>query len=239
MKVTLLGTGDAIGTPKIGCTCPVCSEARAAGRQRLRSATLVELRGHNVLVDSGPDLRAQLLAAGSPHIDAVIWTHGHYDHFMGFGEFYRVQKTPPVFAAEPTLAYAGSIFSFLRFDGHAVVPYCPFDLFGASVTLFPVNHPHMPTFGVRMEHEGAVLALTSDTNARIPDRSKEALSGADLLVLDAISPAGYTITKHMNYADAVALAAELHPRAFRCTHMSHLMPWDTPNLAMDMETFDL
>ncbi|HDS63815.1 MAG TPA: MBL fold metallo-hydrolase [Methanofollis liminatans] len=239
MKVTLLGTGDAIGTPKIGCTCPVCTEARLTGRQRLRSATLVEIGDKNVLVDSGPDLRVQLIAAGAPQIDAVIWTHGHYDHFMGFGEFYRVQRIPPVYAAEATLEYASSIFSFLRFESNAVSPYCPFDLFGASVTLVPVNHPHMPTFGVRIEHEGAVLAFTSDTNASVPERSKKVLSGADLLVLDAIAPRGYTITKHMNYADAVALAAELTPKTFRCTHTSHLMPWDTPHLAMDMETFDL
>lgn len=239
MKVTLLGTGDAIGTPKIGCRCPICTEARTTGRQRLRSATLIEIGDRTILLDTGPDLRAQLLAAGSPQIDAVIWTHGHYDHFMGFGEFYRVQKIPPVFAAEPTLNYAGSIFSFLRFEGHAVEPYRPFDLFGAEITLVPVNHPNIPTFGVRIEYDGAVLACTADTNARIPAESKKVLADADLLLLDAIVPAGYSLHKHMNYPDALAMAAELRPKTFRCTHASHLIPWDTPHIASDMESFDL
>lgn len=239
MKVTLLGTGDAIGTPKIGCSCPICMEARRTGRQRLRAAVLVEIGEKHILVDTGPDLRAQLLAAGSPHIDAVIWTHGHYDHFMGYGEFYRVQKVPPVYAAAPTLEYAGSVFSFLSFEGHTVEPYRPFELFGAQVTLMPVYHPPMPTCGVRIEYEGAVLALTADTSNRISTATKEALADADLLVLDAIVPPGYNLTKHMTYTEALKLAAELRPKVFRCTHASHLIPWDTPHLAMDGETFEL
>lgn len=239
MRVTLLGTGDAIGTPKIGCSCPVCTAARATGRQRLRSATLVEVGENHILVDTGPDLRAQLLAAGSPHIDAVIWTHGHYDHFMGYGEFYRVQKVPPVYAAPPTMEYAAAVFSFLPLEQHPVEPYQPFDLFGAEVTLFPVNHPPMPTFGVRIEHDGAVLTLTADTSAHISRASKACLAGADLLILDAIVPEGFTITKHMNYADALRLAEELAPAEFRCTHASHLLGWDTPHLARDMEQFEL
>ena len=99
MKITLLGTGDAIGTPKVGCNCPQCSHASKTGAMRLRTSLLVENEGKHILIDSSPDLRQQLLLHGSPHIDAVIWTHGHYDHFIGFGEFYRVQKIPPVFAA--------------------------------------------------------------------------------------------------------------------------------------------
>ena len=93
MKFTLLGTGDAIGTPKIGCDCPQCTHARETGTL-LRTSILIEHDDRHILVDSSPDLRQQLLRYGSPHIDAVIWTHGHYDHFMGFGEFYRVQKIP-------------------------------------------------------------------------------------------------------------------------------------------------
>ena len=91
MEVRLLGTGDAIGTPKVGCSCPQCLDSLASGRERLRTSLLVTVGGCRILVDSGPDLRRQLLSAGSPLIDALVWTHGHYDHFMGFGEFYRVQ----------------------------------------------------------------------------------------------------------------------------------------------------
>ena len=145
MKITLLGTGDAIGTPKVGCDCPQCAQAKNTGTMRLRTSLLVENEGMHILIDSSPDLRQQLLLQGSPHIDDVIWTHGHYDHFIGFGEFYRVQKIPPVFAAPPVLNYCSEVFRFLTFDKGEIQPYEPFDMFGITITLFMVKHPrHLP-----------------------------------------------------------------------------------------------
>ena len=65
MRITLLGTGDATGTPVIGCDCPTCQDAHHGGRrQRTRSAILVESDKGKVLIDTGPDLRAQLLESG-------------------------------------------------------------------------------------------------------------------------------------------------------------------------------
>lgn len=57
MKVTLLGTGDAVGTPKIGCSYPACSDALAGGKsRRLRFSILVENENGRVLIDTSPDL---------------------------------------------------------------------------------------------------------------------------------------------------------------------------------------
>ena len=66
MKITLLGTGDAIGTPKIGCSCRNCIYASNHGLERLRTSLLVETAGHHLLIDTSPDLRRQLLGTGSP-----------------------------------------------------------------------------------------------------------------------------------------------------------------------------
>ncbi len=239
MEVRLLGTGDAIGTPKIGCPCPQCRTARASGRERLRTSLLLTIGDQYLLVDTGPDLRRQLLEACSPVIDGVVWTHGHYDHFMGYGEFYRVQTPPPVHAAPGVLEYCAGVFSFLSFAKHAHAPLEPFSLLGAEVTLVPVNHPPQPTYGLRIEADGAVLAYTADTRADLPRGSFELLSGADLLLVDAIAPAGYHINKHMAYDEALALAARLGPKEFRCVHLAHLMPWDLPHLGRDGETFIL
>src|SRR5574344_2139108 len=129
MKITVLGTGDVVGTPKIGCSCPICSAAVKEGKQRLRTSILVEHGNQHLLIDTGPDMRQQLLAAGSPHIDAVIWTHGHYDHFMGFGDFYRVQREGvEVYGAPEVLEYCGGVFSFIRHTEHAVMPFEPFEI---------------------------------------------------------------------------------------------------------------
>ncbi|KUG21201.1 MAG: MBL fold metallo-hydrolase [Methanomicrobiaceae archaeon] len=235
MEITVLGTGDAIGTPKVGCSCETCTAARAAGRSRLRTSLLVEAKGKRILIDSSPDLRQQLLRSGSPHIDAVFWTHGHYDHFIGYGEFYRVQKMPPVYAAPPVLAYSAKFFHFLPFKRCQAEVYTPFDLFGVRFTFFEVHHPPGYACGIRMEHDGAAVAYTSDTTNRLPGRTRRLLEGVDLLFVDAIAPAGYEIEKHMNYPEACALAAEVGARDFRCVHMSHLVPWDLPHAGTDME----
>jgi phosphoribosyl 1,2-cyclic phosphate phosphodiesterase len=237
MKLTLLGTGDAIGTPKVGCSCPQCTRAKATGEMRLRTSLLLENEGMHILIDSSPDLRQQLLNCGSPHIDAVIWTHGHYDHFMGFGEFYRVQDIPPVFAAPPVLDYCAGIFRFLTFNKGAIEPYEPFTLFGITITPFIVKHPPAFTCGMLIETEDSRIGFTSDTNIDIPQRSLDLLSDLDLLLLDALVPSNITITKHMNYLDACSLAARLSPAEFRCVHQSHLISWDLPHLGKDGETF--
>jgi phosphoribosyl 1,2-cyclic phosphate phosphodiesterase len=238
MKFTLLGTGDAIGTPKVGCDCPQCEHAKKTGEGRLRTSLLLENESHHILVDSSPDLRQQLLRNGSPHIDAVIWTHGHYDHFMGFGEFYRVQHIPPVYAAEPVLKYCGEFFRFLSFDRIAVQPYQSFDLFGISVTPLLVRHPPAYTCGFVFESDGKRVGFTSDTNSNIPAESLALLRDLDLLLIDALVPSHMTITKHMNYLDACTLADRLTPKEYRCIHISHVMPWEYPHLARDGDVFD-
>jgi phosphoribosyl 1,2-cyclic phosphate phosphodiesterase len=235
MNLHFLGAGDAVGTPKIGCSCGNCTFAREHGIQRLRTSLLIEKNGRHLLIDTSPDLRQQLLCAGSPGIDAVIWTHGHYDHYTGFGEFYRIQEPPPVYAANETLSYCTPFFSFLPFEKNRVDPYTTFPLLGLSVTLFPNNHPPVPSFGVRIDSPDGSIAYTGDTRADIPERSKEFLSGVDLLVLDAIVPPEIRLNKHMNYQEALEMATEAGPREFRFVHLSHLIPWSLPHLAKDGE----
>ena len=237
MKITVLGTGDAVGTPKVGCSCPRCAFALEYGIQRLRTSFLVEHGERTILIDSSPDLRHQLLIYGSPHIDAVIWTHGHYDHFMGFGEFYRVQAMPAVYAAPHVLDYCGNIFRFLNFKRNAVDPYFPFTLFGLGVTLVPVNHPPVEAYGLVLSDGKTKIAFTSDSNADLPADTLSWFSNADLLFVDALVPPPVHIPKHMNYDEACALADNLDVGDFRCVHMSHTIPWDLPHTGKDGEVF--
>jgi phosphoribosyl 1,2-cyclic phosphate phosphodiesterase len=238
MKITLLGTGDAIGTPKVGCNCPQCTHAKKTGTMRLRTSLLLENEGRHILIDSSPDLRQQLLLADSPHIDAVIWTHGHYDHFIGFGEFYRIQKIPPVFAAPPVLNYCSEVFRFLTFEKGEIRPYEPFEMFGITITLFMVKHPPAYTCGIMFENAGSRVGFTSDTNIDIPQQSLDLLADLDLLLLDALVPSDIRIHKHMNYLDACSLARNLDPKEYQCVHLSHLIPWELPHLGKDGDIFE-
>jgi phosphoribosyl 1,2-cyclic phosphate phosphodiesterase len=205
---------------------------------RLRTSLLIENEGFHLLVDSSPDLRMQLLKYGSPHIDAVIWTHGHYDHFMGFGEFYRIQHIPDVYAALPVMNYCAEIFRFLKFDRHIIEPFTPFCLAGIEITPFLVSHPPAYTCGLLFDTGKSRVGFTSDTNIDIPEQSLALLQDLDLLLLDALVPPGITIHKHMNYHDARTLAESLRPKEYRCVHQSHMLPWDLPCLGMDGDTFE-
>jgi phosphoribosyl 1,2-cyclic phosphate phosphodiesterase len=205
---------------------------------RLRTSLLVENEGRHILIDSSPDLRQQLLLADSPHIDAVIWTHGHYDHFIGFGEFYRIQKIPPVFAAPPVLNYCAEVFRFLTFEKGEIQPYEPFEMFGITITLVVVKHPPAFTCGIVFENAGSRIGFTSDTNIDIPRKSLDLLADLDLLLLDALVPSDVRIHKHMNYLDACSLALKLEPEEYRCVHLSHLIPWDLPHLGKDGDIFE-
>ncbi len=238
MRITLLGTGDAIGTPKIGCSCLQCTYAKETGSMRLRTSLLIEEGNFHLLVDSSPDLRQQLLMHGSPHIDAVVWTHGHYDHFMGFGEFYRVQRPPLVLAPAPVMDYCAGIFRFLSFDRQVIEPYEPCSIGGITLTPVMVSHPPVFTCGLIIETGKSRVGFTSDTNIGIPARTLSFFEDLDLLLLDALAPKGVTISKHMNYPDALTLAERLRPKEFRCVHISHLIPWDLPFLARDGDIFE-
>ncbi len=226
MKVTLLGTGDAIGTPKIGCRCPTCVDALCGGKsRRLRFSVLVESDDGKVLIDTSPDLRWQLIKKGIKHVDGVIWTHAHYDHYAGFGDFHRVQSKVPVYGLKDTLDYIMHYLYFLNPKRNVVQIGVPFEIAGMEITLFEVNHP--PLFeaaGVLIREGKTKLVITGDTNADIPQESLDLMKDADLMVADGIMPPGYNLKKHMNSQEAVDLARKLRAKDVVLTHISHLFP---------------
>ena len=238
MEITLLGTGDAVGTPHVGCECAQCTYAKKNGIERLRTSILIRSDDRTILIDSSPDLRRQLLQNGSPKIDAVIWTHGHYDHFMGFGEFYRVQRIPPVYAAPQVMEYCGEIFRFLIHERHEIPVYTQFTLFGLEFTLVEVTHPDVYTCGVIFSDGKVRVGYTSDTNEHLPEKTRELLTGVDLLFIDGLFPSSFKkVAKHLNYEESVTLATELKARDFRVVHMSHYLPFNLPHQGYDGEQF--
>jgi phosphoribosyl 1,2-cyclic phosphate phosphodiesterase len=225
MKLTLLGTGDAIGTPKIGCKCPSCLDALAGGlSRRMRFSVLVESDDGRVLIDTSPDLRWQMLKKDISKVDGVIWTHAHYDHYAGFGDFHRVQNHVHVYALKATMDYILNYLYFLKPLRHDVSAYKPFNLVGLEFTFFLVNHPPTETIGVLIQDGIKKAIITSDTNQQIPQESLDLMKNADLMLADAIMPPGYNINKHMNAQEAVILAKNLGARQVTLTHLSHLFP---------------
>src|ERR1700679_969584 len=87
MEATLpfLGTGTSMGVPTLGCDCAVCTSTDPRNR-RTRPSIRLTYNDHTVLIDTGPDFHAQALRENIRHVDAVLYTHGHADHIMGFDD---------------------------------------------------------------------------------------------------------------------------------------------------------
>ena len=115
VSLTVLGCGNATGVPTVGCTCAVC-RSPSVRNQRLRCSALLRIGGQQWLIDSGPDLRRQALAAGIDQVDGVLYTHPHSDHINGIDDlraYCERLKTPiPVYGNPATLAALHHSYSY-------------------------------------------------------------------------------------------------------------------------------
>src|SRR5205823_9616876 len=124
LRLTFLGTGTSQGVPMIGCDCEVCRSSDPRDK-RLRSSIYVETPECSWVVDTGTDFRTQVLRENIRAVDAVIFTHSHTDHIMGFDDlrrFSHARGSMPVYASAETMADLERVFRF-AFNTSNPVPY--------------------------------------------------------------------------------------------------------------------
>src|ERR1041385_536691 len=117
MKLTFLGTGTSFGVPQLGCGCEVCRSPDPRDR-RTRVGAVVELdNGTRILIDTPPELRIQLIAAGISDVDAVLFTHDHADHTHGIDDLraITVRRAAPlaIYGSAETLAALTRKFDYI------------------------------------------------------------------------------------------------------------------------------
>jgi phosphoribosyl 1,2-cyclic phosphate phosphodiesterase len=227
LKIRVLGSGTSSGVPTIGCSCAVCHSTDPRDT-RLRPSILISSPERNIIIDTTPDFRAQVLRAGIQRLDAIVYTHGHADHILGLDDVrpfnYHQGGRIPIYASHAAFAIIERVFAYV-FDNHErktsipqldvnLIDDTPFEVLGLRFEPIPLTHGKDTIFGFRF---GNVAYLTD--HSEIPEASLERLHGLDVLFLDALRHKPHPT--HSTVELSVKTARLLQPRRTYFTHMCH------------------
>src|SRR6516165_8256537 len=211
IRLTVLSSGTSMGVPTLGCHCAVCESADPHDR-RLRPSLLLSRNGQNVVIDTTPDFRTQALRVGLDRLDAVLLTHCHADHILGFDDLrpynFRQKTAIPVYGTADTFRVLRRVFSYV-FDNKPTLSAIP------SVVLQEVT-------GYRF---GRAAYLTDFS--RLPEASLPLLEDLDDLILDALRDVPHPM--HQTVEQALALIDRLRPKRAWFTHIAHDLPHEATN----------
>lgn len=190
IRVTFLGSGPSSGVPAVGMGWGNCDPANPKN-ERTRQSILVDINGKRLLIDTSPDLRAQLLRADAAHLDAVLFTHAHADHLHGIDDLRAVNRTMkralPVFADPETHQQLRDRFAYTLaplppdkpdlfyrpvLQMHEFVRGDDIDVLGIKVGTFEQDHGFSKTTGFafgRVVYSTDVKMLTEDVLARLAE----------------------------------------------------------------------
>ena len=241
MKLTFLGTGTSTGVPAIGCACPVCLSADPRDKRR-RASLYVEAAGLHLVIDTPPDFREQVLTFKVPRLDALLVTHSHTDHIMGFDDIRRFNivqnQVIPVYGSRATLDDLIRIFPYVKniappglaYPRVAMHPVSdPFRIGEIAVEPIPVEHADLPTFGYRLEAGGHAVAYVPDCHV-MDDAVIRRLRGIDVMILDALRPESHPT--HFTLAESVAVLRRIGARRSFITHLGHQLGHDQTQRAL-------
>ncbi|MBS0563171.1 MAG: MBL fold metallo-hydrolase [Proteobacteria bacterium] len=232
LRFTILGCGSSGGVPRIGNHWGDCDPDDPKNR-RSRCSLLVERlteAGRTaVLIDTSPDMRAQLLAADVAAIDAVAYTHSHADHVHGIDDLRQIvihnRRRLPVWADPPTqeALFARFGYAFVQPEGSSYPPICdmhtirgPFAIDGdggeIAIRPFRVQHGDIEALGFRI----GGLAYLPDVS-EIPDTALPHLAGLDCWILDALRRRPHPT--HFHLSQALDWIARMQPARAVLTNM--------------------
>lgn len=227
---TFLGTGTSVGVPMIGCDCAVCTSPHPFN-QRYRCGVLLRLPHGNILIDTPPELRLQLLREKVHVVHGVLFTHYHADHLFGLDDLRPVARhlghSVPLFCTGEVEGKIRTAFSYafgpeadqlsygfipkLRFER---IDTAPFRVIGEEVFPIPLEHAHFNVLGFRIRN----VAYCTDVSG-IPRSSWPLLKGLDVLILDALRFKPHPA--HFSLDQALDVIGQFQPKQAYLTHISH------------------
>jgi len=198
VRVTILGCGTSGGVPRLGGPKGAgewgAADPSDPRNRRMRCSILVQDKGKTLLVDTSPDVRAQLLAAKTETVDSVIWSHEHADQVHGIDDLrpYTFRRGAiEAWADARTLAILRQRFGYVFETGgeglyHALYDVRefegPFTAAGTiAVTPIPLDHGIAPSLGFRF---GRILYVND--LVRVPEDSFALMRDAEVMIVDAM-----------------------------------------------------
>ena len=240
MKITVLGTGGSAGLPQIGGVdgrgdWGQTDPAEPRNRRTRASIVIQTASGDTILVDTGPDLRMQLMENGIGQIDAILYTHAHADHVAGLDEVRILNRS--LGAPLPAYSTANVLDELKRRFDYAFRPWTggffgrpclipkdilagqSFTLNGLEVLPIEQDHGHGPSLGFRVGD----FAYCTDV-VRLDAVALEALRGIKTWIVDCFSPASDHPT-HAGLTTVKGWVKHLKPERTILTHMGPLMDY--------------
>jgi phosphoribosyl 1,2-cyclic phosphate phosphodiesterase len=240
MKIRFLGTGSSTGVPRIGCDCDVCTSDDSRNvRTRPSIMILDEL---NILIDTAPEFRTQIIAAKfKEDLAAVLFTHAHNDHIAGLDDIRFLSKLSKraidVFACKNTADYILNHFDYIfnvdknylgllpKLNLHSVEHYQPFKIKNCfEVTPLPVTHGCIQSTVFRISKiidDKPIINIGYVTDcSSIPESTTQHLQNLDLLILGCLDN-NEKVVCHFNLETAMAFIEQVNPKKTLLTHLSH------------------
>ena len=225
MKVKFLGTGTSQGIPVIGCECNVCISKNEKDK-RLRSSVYIKKDNYNFIIDTGPDLRQQVLKNNINKLDFVLYTHAHRDHVSGIDElrsFNFIQKKPITAFGNYELVKQlkkdySYIFNGIKYPGlpqiNLEIINNKFQCFNIKINPIEVYHHKLKVLGYRIDD------FTYITDAKtIPDKELKKINNSKILVINCLQIEQHI--SHFNLDEVLRLIEKVNVEKVYLTHISH------------------
>jgi phosphoribosyl 1,2-cyclic phosphate phosphodiesterase len=228
LKITVLGSGTSQGVPVIACDCDVCFSDNAKDK-RLRSSILVSFQDKNVVIDTGPDFRQQMLTNNVKTLEAVVFTHEHKDHVAGMDDVraynFKQKADMPVYCDSRVLKALMREYQYIFFENpYPGIPKVqvqnigldPFVVAGMKFIPVEVMHYILPVLGFRI---GDFAYITDAKTVSLVERKK--LEGVKVLIVNALHKKEHI--SHFNLDEALQFIEDINPEKAYLTHISHFM----------------